>query len=102
MPRPTESMTMNLEPPKEVRSKSYGIISLCFMCFITGQIGITLNSAWAEPLDPYDASDLAASETDMQFGLGWYAQPILMDGKYPSIMREKVCTLLEHSFMNNI
>ena len=60
----------------------------------TGQIGITLNSAWAEPLDPYDASDLEASEIDMQFGLGWYAQPILMDGKYPSVMREKVNILL--------
>ena len=51
-----------------------------------------MNTAWAEPLDPYDASDLEASETDMQFGLGWYAQPILMDGKYPTVMREKVCS----------
>ena len=64
----------------------------CIQYVITGQIGITLNTAWAEPLDPYDASDLEASETDMQFGLGWYAQPILKDGKYPTVMREKVCS----------
>ena len=63
------------------------------MTSFLGQIGITLNTGWSEPLDPNDASDLEASETDMQFGLGWYAQPILMDGKYPTIMREKVRTL---------
>ena len=68
------------------------MINLTYVDSVIGQIGITLNSAWAEPLDPYDASDLEASETDMQFGLGWYAQPILMDGKYPTIMREKVRT----------
>ena len=26
----------------------------------------------------------------MQFALGWFANPILIDGKYPAIMREKI------------
>ena len=96
MPKPTASTTMNLLPHKEVR---YNLHCMIFRINITevdsfiGQIGITLNTGWAEPLDPYDGSHLEASETDMQFALGWYAQPILMDGKYPTIMREKVCTL---------
>jgi len=76
-------------------AKAYRVYHNEFAATQGGQIGITLNSAWAEPLDPYDASDLEASETDMQFGLGWYAQPILMDGKYPTIMREKIDTKSE-------
>jgi len=76
-------------------AKAYRVYHNEFAATQGGQIGITLNSAWAEPLDPFDDSDLEASEIDMQFGLGWYAQPILMDGKYPSIMREKVDTKSE-------
>lgn len=26
----------------------------------------------------------------MEFDLGWYAHPILVDGKYPAVMRERV------------
>ena len=26
----------------------------------------------------------------VQFALGWFANPILIDGKYPAIMREKI------------
>jgi beta-glucosidase/6-phospho-beta-glucosidase/beta-galactosidase len=57
---------------------------------ITGQIGITLAIAWAEPENPSDPSHLEASETEMQFGLGWYAHSIFVNGEYPPIMRQKV------------
>jgi len=55
-----------------------------------GQIGITLNIDWFEPLDPSKPEDLEASETLMNFNLGWYAHAILVDGKYPEVMRQKI------------
>merc|ERR1712136_502792 len=44
-----------------------------------GKIGITLNINWGEPRDPADSGDLDASETYMQFNLGWYAHAIFVD-----------------------
>ena len=55
-----------------------------------GVIGITLNIHWAEPKDPTNEEDIAAAERYLQFNFGWFAHPILKDGKYPSIMREKI------------
>ena len=31
-----------------------------------------------------------AAETQLQFNIGWFAHPILIDGNYPAVMREKV------------
>jgi len=55
-----------------------------------GKVGISLNIHWAEPQDPNNPEHLAASDRVVQFALGWFAQPIFVDGKYPSVMREKV------------
>merc|ERR1712038_18472 len=55
-----------------------------------GKIGITLNVDWAEPRNPDDQADVDASETNLQFNLGWYAHAILKNGKYPDIMKEKI------------
>jgi len=55
-----------------------------------GEIGITLSIAWKEPKNASDSTHLEASERAMEFDLGWYAHPILVDGKYPPIMRQKV------------
>lgn len=52
-----------------------------------GVIGITLNSNWAEPKDPNDPKSVAAAQREMDFWLGWYADPI-WKGDYPAIMRE--------------
>ena len=49
------------------------------------QVGVTLNIHWAEPSDPSDPSHLEAAETILQFSLGWFGQPILVDGKYPEV-----------------
>jgi len=54
-----------------------------------GKIGITLNSDWAEPLDPDRPSDVAAAERYMDFMLGWFAHPVFL-GDYPAIMRDRV------------
>ncbi|VDI62105.1 lactase-phlorizin hydrolase, partial [Mytilus galloprovincialis] len=54
-----------------------------------GQVGITLNVGWAEPLDPYDPSHVEASERSMQFDFGWFANPIMF-GDYPDVMKSRV------------
>ena len=58
-----------------------------------GEVGITLNIDWAEPVYGDNADHLAASDRAIQFHLGWFAHPIFIDGAYPAIMREKVLTL---------
>ena len=52
--------------------------------------GITCNVNWPEPRDPNNDDDNDASETNLQFNLGWFLHPIAVDGNYPSIMREKI------------
>ena len=58
-----------------------------------GQVGITLNTDWFEPEDFQNSSHVEASETMLQFWFGWFANPILINGKYPEIMRQKVSKL---------
>jgi len=55
-----------------------------------GKIGITLNLNWAEPKDESKEEDRTASETHLQFNLGWYAHAIFKDGHYPAVMRQKI------------
>ena len=52
--------------------------------------GITCNVNWPEPRDPNNDDDNDASETNLQFNLGWFLHPIAVDGNYPSIMRDKI------------
>jgi lactase-phlorizin hydrolase len=55
-----------------------------------GRVGITLNVNWMEPEDPSDPNHVEASNIKLQFDFGWFARPILVDGQYPDVMREKV------------
>merc|ERR1712013_945498 len=55
-----------------------------------GKIGITLSVGWKEPEDPTDETHKTASETAMMFDMGWYTEPILGTGMYPTVMRENV------------
>ena len=50
-----------------------------------GQVGITLNVNWGEPEDETNPEHLEASQRFMDFFLGWYANPIFVDGKYPEV-----------------
>ncbi len=43
-----------------------------------------------EPQDPDDPTHEEASDTKIEFDFGWYAHPILIDGTYPQVMRDKV------------
>ncbi|CAL4160093.1 unnamed protein product [Meganyctiphanes norvegica] len=55
-----------------------------------GQVGITLNVGWAEPMDPTNETHIEAAETNIQFNLGWFAHAIYKNGKYPDVMRQKI------------
>jgi len=53
-----------------------------------GQVGITLNCDWQEPLvDDQDHRD--ASDRALRFNFGWYAHPIFF-GTYPPEMRDLI------------
>jgi beta-glucosidase/6-phospho-beta-glucosidase/beta-galactosidase len=52
-----------------------------------GIIGMTMNSDWNEPYSQSDA-DVQAAQRAMEFGLGWFADPIIK-GEYPASMRER-------------
>ena len=58
--------------------------------FTLGRVGITLNVNWSEPEVDSDPAYVEAANNDLHFNLGWFAKPILVDGKYPDVMREKV------------
>jgi len=55
-----------------------------------GQVSLTLDSDWKEPLDENNPSDVAAAERAMQFKLGWFAHPIFVNGDYPEEMKQRI------------
>ena len=57
-----------------------------------GQIGITNNCDWREPLTAED-QDKEAAERALEFFLGWFADPIYL-GDYPNTMKERVADRL--------
>jgi len=71
-------------------AKAYRVYQSEFAASQKGQVGITLNIEWGEPEDPNDPTHVEASNENAQFGLGWYAHPIFVDGAYPEVMREKI------------
>lgn len=58
-----------------------------------GKIGITLNTDWAEPKDSTDPQCVESAQRDLDFELGWFADPIYL-GDYPASMRDSVGELL--------
>jgi beta-glucosidase/6-phospho-beta-glucosidase/beta-galactosidase len=60
-----------------------------------GQVSITLDSDWKEPLDSGNPSDVTAAERAMQFKLGWFAHPIYVNGDYPEEMKQRVAAKSE-------
>ena len=45
---------------------------------------------WYEPEHPEDPTFVDAAERRLQFDMGWFAHPIMVDGTYPPIMRKLV------------
>jgi len=56
---------------------------------LTGQVGLTLNSEWAEPKDPLSSRDVEAANRLLAFRLGWFLDPFFKQ-EYPTVMRELV------------
>lgn len=52
-------------------------------------VGISLTSAWGEPMDLSNQDDIDAAERYVQFYLGWFANPIYR-GDYPEVMKEYI------------
>lgn len=55
-----------------------------------GKVSITLNTDFFAPRDPDDPQHVQASERAAQFSLGWFANPIYVNGDYPQVMKEYV------------
>lgn len=54
------------------------------------RIGITLNCEWREPKTSGNQADMDAQQRDLDFCLGWFAEPLFLSGDYPAVMRERV------------
>ncbi|XP_028170456.1 myrosinase 1-like [Ostrinia furnacalis] len=70
-------------------AKAYHLYDKVFRPKQNGQIGITLDSFWAEPKNASDPEDVAAAENYLQMHLGIYANPIF-NGDYPDFVRQRV------------
>ncbi|XP_077303899.1 lactase/phlorizin hydrolase-like isoform X2 [Lithobates pipiens] len=55
-----------------------------------GLVGISLNSDWAEPETANDPESVSAAERYLNFMLGWFAHPILVNGDYPEVLKTQV------------
>ena len=75
-------------------AKAYRVYQDEFVSSQDGIVGITLNMGWGEPAVYNDSSHVEASEIRAQFDMGWFANPIFINGKYPEIMRQKVRVLI--------
>ncbi len=69
-------------------ASSWGLDSLLQPGFV-GRISITLDSGWEEPYTD-SAEDIEAAERANQFKLGWFANPIFVNGDYPQVMKDQV------------
>ncbi|KAM3590617.1 uncharacterized protein V6R79_012782 [Siganus canaliculatus] len=55
-----------------------------------GAVSLAINSDWLEPLQRGCPEDIAATERDLAFTLGWFAWPVFVTGDYPEIMRSAI------------
>ncbi|XP_062904706.1 lactase/phlorizin hydrolase-like [Mobula hypostoma] len=53
-----------------------------------GQLGIALNSDWAEPSS--QNADVSIADRYLQFMLGWFAHPIFVSGDYPAALKRQI------------
>ncbi|XP_025089742.1 lactase-phlorizin hydrolase-like isoform X2 [Pomacea canaliculata] len=74
----------------KAHAETYHLYNDTYRATQNGKIGITLNCDWAEPLDPILQTDIDASDRGLLTFMGWFANPIYLDGDYPPIMRELV------------
>ncbi|XP_060527146.1 myrosinase 1-like [Cylas formicarius] len=71
-------------------ARAYHIYDEEFRALQNGTISIVLDSSWSEPASDSD-KDLEAAETQMEFILGLYANPIY-NGNWPRVVIDRVGT----------
>ncbi|XP_026531146.1 beta-klotho [Notechis scutatus] len=59
-----------------------------YRSFQQGQVSLSLHCDWAEPANPYLASDVEAADRFLQFEMAWFLDPLLGTGDYPATMRK--------------
>ncbi|XP_068103184.1 lactase/phlorizin hydrolase-like [Hyperolius riggenbachi] len=74
----------------KAHAKAWHVYDVHYRAEQNGQVGISLNSDWAEPENPDDPESVTASERYLQFMLGWFAHPILVNGDYPEVLKTQV------------
>ena len=57
---------------------------------ISGKIGINLAASWYQPKKLTEPNVDKAVDRAMQFELGWFAEPILLTGDYPIVMKDQI------------
>ncbi|CAG0894932.1 unnamed protein product [Darwinula stevensoni] len=70
-------------------AKTYRMYQEEFFASQGGRVGITLNTNYHGPLNPADPEDVAAAARQMEFDLGWFADPVYF-GNYPQTMIDKI------------
>lgn len=70
-------------------AESWHIYDQEFRSSQRGRISITLDIDWKEPKSN-SPEDIAAADRAIDFKLGWYAHPILVNGDYPASMKEHI------------
>ena len=61
-----------------------------YLSIFPGLVGITCNLGYSEPSNLDDPTSVEAADRSIQFDLGWFAHPILVDREYPQVMRDMV------------
>ncbi|CAN2389019.1 Lactase-phlorizin [Pristimantis euphronides] len=74
----------------KAHAKAWHVYNDNYRALQQGQVGISLNSDWAEPLNSNSPNDLNAAERYLQFMLGWFAHPIFVNGDYPEVLKSQV------------
>lgn len=55
-----------------------------------------MNFDWHDPKNKSNSGDIKASEIGNQFFLGWFANPVYVNGDYPVVMKEKIAAKSKH------
>ncbi|XP_076452948.1 lactase/phlorizin hydrolase-like [Babylonia areolata] len=71
-------------------AKTYRLYENQFKPRQKGEVGITINFGWSEPLNPLSESDVEAAERSLNFYGGWFGHPVLVNGDYPDVMKWRV------------
>ncbi|KAL1513061.1 hypothetical protein ABEB36_002539 [Hypothenemus hampei] len=69
-------------------AKAYHIYDKEFRPTQKGKISLVLDTPWNEPISD-SANDKEAAEREMQFGFGWFANPVYL-GDWPDVMKERI------------